>query len=48
MYYGAGGLLFIIGLVLLLMGYTMIGLVLILLALFAGGFGFYGGRRRAL
>ena len=35
MYYGAGGLLFIIGLVLLLMGYTMIGLVLIL-ALYVG------------
>jgi hypothetical protein len=39
MYYGGGGLLLIAGIVALLLGYTLIGVVLIGFALFAGGFG---------
>ncbi len=39
MFYGFGGLLLLLGIVLLLMGNTMIGVVLIVLALFSGGFG---------
>jgi hypothetical protein len=45
MSYGAGGLLLLLGIILLVLGYTMLGIILIVLALFAGGFGFYGGRR---
>ncbi|MHB8572116.1 MAG: hypothetical protein ACYDAY_04045 [Candidatus Dormibacteria bacterium] len=43
MLYG-GGLLLILGLVLLVMGYTLIGIVLIVLALAGGGYGFRRGR----
>jgi hypothetical protein len=46
MIYGGGGLLLLLGIIFLVMGYTMLGIVLIVLALFAGGFGFYGTRRR--
>jgi hypothetical protein len=44
-YFGGGGLLILLGIVLLVLGYTLIGIILIVLGLFAGGFGFYGGRR---
>jgi hypothetical protein len=45
MFYGAGGLMLLLGIVLLVLGYTMLGIILIVLSLFVGGFGFYGGRR---
>ena len=45
MFYGGGGLLLVLGIIALVLGYTLIGIVLIILALVAGGFGFYGGRR---
>jgi hypothetical protein len=46
MYYGGGGLLLVLGIIALVLGYTAIGVILIILALLSGGFGFYGGRRR--
>jgi hypothetical protein len=46
MYYGGGGLLLLLGIIALVLGYTAIGVILIVLALLSGGFGFYGGRRR--
>lgn len=46
MLYGGGGLLLLLGIIFLVMGYTLIGVVCIVLALFVGGFGFYGTRRR--
>jgi hypothetical protein len=45
-FYGLGGLLLILGIVLLVLGNTLIGVVLIVLSFFSGGWGFYGGRRR--
>lgn len=45
MYFGGGGLLIVLGIIALVLGYTLIGLVLIILGLLAGGFGFYSGRR---
>jgi hypothetical protein len=45
MYYGGGGLLLLLGIITLLLGYTLIGVILIVLALLSGGFGFYGSRR---
>jgi hypothetical protein len=45
MFYGGGGLLLVLGIIALVLGYTLIGIILIILALVAGGFGFYGGRR---
>jgi hypothetical protein len=44
-YFGGGGLLIVLGIIALVLGYTLIGIILIILGLFAGGFGFYGGRR---
>ncbi len=46
MLYGGGGLLLLLGIIFLVMGYTLIGVVCIVLALFVGGFGFYGTRHR--
>lgn len=46
MLYGGGGLLLLLGIIFLVMGYTMIGVICIVLSLFVGGFGFYGARRR--
>ncbi|MFN2464966.1 MAG: hypothetical protein ABR598_01720 [Candidatus Dormibacteria bacterium] len=46
MFYGGGGLLLLLGIIFLVMGFTMLGVICIVLALFAGGFGFYGTRRR--
>jgi hypothetical protein len=45
MFYGGGGLLLVLGIIALLMGYTTIGVILLILALLSGGFGFYGSRR---
>jgi hypothetical protein len=45
LFYGGGGLLLVLGIIALVLGYTLIGIILIILALVTGGFGFYGGRR---
>jgi hypothetical protein len=45
MFYGGGGLLLVLGIVLLVLGYTLIGIILIVLALATGGFGLSRGRR---
>jgi hypothetical protein len=44
-YFGGGGLFIVLGIIALVLGYTLIGIILIVLGLFAGGFGFYGSRR---
>jgi hypothetical protein len=44
-YWGGGGLLIVLGIIALVLGYTLIGIILIVLGLLAGGFGFYSGRR---
>jgi len=44
-YFGGGGLLIVLGIIALVLGFTLIGIILIILGLFAGGFGFYSGRR---
>jgi len=46
MLYGGGGLLLLLGIIFLVMGYTMVGVICIVLAFLTGGFGFYGARRR--
>ena len=48
MYFGGGGLLIVLGIIALVLGYTLVGIVLIILGLLVGGFGFYGGRRTTL
>jgi hypothetical protein len=45
LYFGGGGLLIVLGIIALVLGSTVIGIVLIVLGLLAGGWGFYGGRR---
>jgi hypothetical protein len=45
LYFGGSGLLIVLGIIALVLGYTVIGIVLIVLGLLAGGWGFYGGRR---
>src|SRR5439155_3528599 len=45
MYFGVGGLLIVLGSIALVLGYQLIGIILIILGLLAGGFGFYGSRR---
>ena len=45
MYFGGGGLLIVLGIIALVLGYTVIGIILIILGLLSGGFGFYSGRR---
>jgi len=44
-YFGGGGLAIVLGIIALVLGYTLIAIILIIIGLFAGGFGFYGGRR---
>src|SRR5207253_10900705 len=44
-YFGSGGLLIVLGIIALVLGYTLIGIILIILGVCAGGFGFYGSRR---
>ena len=45
MYFGGGGLLILLGILAIVFGYTLIGIILIIVGLLAGGFGFYGSRR---
>ena len=45
MYWGGGGLLIVLGIIALVLGYMLLGIILIILGIFAGGFGFYSGRR---
>lgn len=45
MFYGGGGLLILIGIVLLILGHVLLGIIAIVLGLMAGGWGFYGTRR---
>lgn len=45
MYWGGGGLLIVLGILALLFVNTLLGVILIILGLLAGGFGFYSGRR---
>lgn len=45
MYYGGGGLLIVLGIIALVLGWTLVGIILIILGLLTGGFGFYSGRR---
>jgi hypothetical protein len=44
-YFGGGGLLIVLGIIALVLGYTLIGIILIVVGLLTGGFGFYGTRR---
>jgi hypothetical protein len=44
-YFGGGGLLIVLGIVLFLLGYQLIGIILVILGLLGGGFGFYNSRR---
>ena len=45
MYFGGGGLLIVLGIILFLLGFQLIGIILVILGLLGGGFGFYNGRR---
>jgi hypothetical protein len=45
MYFGGGGLLIVLGIIALVLGWTVIGIILIILGVFGGGFGFYNSRR---
>jgi len=44
-YYGGGGLLIVLGIIALVIGWTLVGIILIILGLLSGGWGFYGSRR---
>jgi hypothetical protein len=46
MFYGGSGLLLILGIVFLVLGYPLIGIILIVLAFLGGGFGYTRSRRR--
>jgi hypothetical protein len=48
LYFGGGGLLIVLGIIALVLGWTLVGIILIILGLLAGGFGFYSGRRTTL
>jgi hypothetical protein len=45
LYFGGGGLLIVLGIIALVLGWTLVGIILIVLGLLGGGFGFYSGRR---
>lgn len=45
LYYGGGGLLIVLGIIALVLGWTLVGIILIVLGLLGGGFGFFSGRR---
>ena len=45
LYYGGGGLLIVLGIIALVIGWTLVGIILIILGLLSGGWGFYGSRR---
>jgi hypothetical protein len=44
-YFGGGGLLIVLGIILFLIGFQLIGIILVILGLLGGGFGFYNSRR---
>jgi hypothetical protein len=44
-YWGGGGLLIVLGIIALVLGWTLVGIILIILGLLSGGWGFYSGRR---
>jgi len=44
-YFGGGGLLIVLGIILFLIGWQLIGIILVILGLLGGGFGFYNSRR---
>lgn len=44
-YFGGGGLLIVLGIILFLIGLQLIGIILVILGLLGGGFGFYNSRR---
>ena len=44
MFYGGSGLLLVAGIILLVLGYVLIGVIAIVLALAMGGMGFRRGR----
>jgi hypothetical protein len=44
MFYGSSGLLLVLGIVLLVLGYALIGIICIVLAVASGGMGFRRGR----
>ena len=48
MYFGGGGLLIVLGIIALVLGWTLVGIILIVLGLLTGGFGFYSGRRSSV
>ena len=45
MYFGSGGLLIVLGILSILFVNVTLGIVLIVLGILAGGWGFYGSRR---
>ena len=45
--YGGSGLLLVLGIVLLVLGYALVGVICIVLALVSGGLGFRRGRSAA-
>ena len=45
MFYGGGGVLVVLGIILFLIGWTLVGIVLIILGLLSGGWGWYGSRK---
>jgi hypothetical protein len=45
LYFGGGGLLIVLGIIALVLGWTLVGIILIVLGLLGGGFGFYSSRR---
>jgi len=47
MFYGGSGVLLVLGIILLVTGFTLLGVVCIVLALLGGGFGYSRGRSRA-
>ena len=48
MYYGGGGLLIVLGIIALVIGWTLVGIILIILGLLGGGFGFFSRGRTSV
>jgi hypothetical protein len=44
-YFGGGGLMIVLGIILFLLGFQLIGIILVILGLLGGGFGFYNRGR---
>jgi hypothetical protein len=47
MFYGGSGLILVLGIILLVLGYALLGVICIVLALVGGGLGFRRGRSGA-